>query len=301
MPLVSRPFDPATDLHHVVDFLVTANRLHPRAGYLQLGDLLWRLYQNTVFDPVRHVHLWEDPDGTLLGFAWHEAPDGIIMQVHPELRGGGRLELAMLAWGAAQVDATSSAYDGYLRTRLEDANPAMIASLTTLGFARDDRYLNIMWCSLDDAAIPAQVPPGFKIRAVGSEAEWAARVALHQVVWHPSAVTLAAYERLRQVAWYRPDLDLVVVAPDGTLAAYGICWLDAVNHSGEFEPVGTSPAFRGRGLGKAVIGEGLRRLRAQGAREAYVAAEGDNEAARALYESVGFTTYTREYAYKRPL
>lgn len=90
---------------------------------------------------------------------------------------------------------------------------------------------------------------------------------------------------------------LVVVAPDGTLAAYCICWFDAVNRSGEFEPVGTSTAFRGQGLGKGVMAEGLRRLRQQGARVAYVTALGDNHAAQKLYEAIGFTTYTREYAY----
>ena len=72
-------------------------------------------------------------------------------------------------------------------------------------------------------------------------------------MWYPSKVTLEAYRRMRSVSDYTPELDIVVVAPDGTFAAYCICWLDPVNKIGEFEPVGTRETFRGKGLGKAVM------------------------------------------------
>jgi ribosomal protein S18 acetylase RimI-like enzyme len=136
---------------------------------------------------------------------------------------------------------------------------------------------------------------------VAGEDEWAARVELHRDVWSPSRVTLEAYRRLRAAPIYRPDLDLVVIAPDGTLASYAICWLDAANRSGEFEPVGTRAAFRGQGLGKAVVQEGFRRLRACGARVACVTAVGGNMAAQKLYASAGFQTVTREHLYRKPL
>src|SRR5260370_16364202 len=93
---------------------------------------------------------------------------------------------------------------------------------------------------------------------------------------------------MRGVAGFRADVDLVAVLPDGAFAAYAICWFDPVNHSGLFEPVGTGAAFRRRGLGKAVVCEGLRRLRATGARTAIVCCTGGNAAARALYEAAGF-------------
>lgn len=298
--IASRPFA-ATDLPRIVDFVVAANQQQGESGYLHVGDVLWRLYQNTVFDPAQHVRVWEDADGALVGFAWHEEPDGVVMQVHPPLRGLGVLEPLMIAWGAAHVDTASPAYDGHLWTRLCDTDSTTIATLATAGFERDESYALKMRYSLDEPLVSPQLPPGFSVRAVGGEDEWAARVVLHQEVWRPSAVTLDAYQQLRDVAGYRPDLDLVVVAPDTTFAAYCICWLDRVNRTGEFEPVGTRTAFRGEGLGKAVMREGLRRLREQGVHTAYVTAVGDNDAARRLYEAVGFTTYTREYAYRKPL
>ena len=52
-----------------------------------------------------------------------------------------------------------------------------------------------------------------------------------------------------QTVWpYRADLDCVVEAPDGSLVAYCLAWLDDANRVGELEPVGTHPDYRRRGL-----------------------------------------------------
>ena len=64
------------------------------------------MYQNTVFDVRREVRLWEE-EGELVGFARLEEPDGVVMQVHPRLRGSGSLEREMLEW-AARFDPQSS-------------------------------------------------------------------------------------------------------------------------------------------------------------------------------------------------
>ncbi len=50
-----------------------------------------------------------------------------------------------------------------------------------------------------------------------------------------------------RAAWpYRQDLDCVVEAPDGTIAAYALAWLDEANGVGELEPVGTHAAHQQR-------------------------------------------------------
>src|SRR5438477_11036855 len=106
---------------------------------------------------------------------------------------------------------------------------------------------------------------------------------------------------MRIVPGYTPELDLVALTADGTFASYCICWLDPVNKIGEFEPVGTHSAFRGRGLGKAVMLEGLRRLKAFGMQTAIVCSLGNNEASKRLYESLGLRTYNNRYNYTKPL
>jgi ribosomal protein S18 acetylase RimI-like enzyme len=100
---------------------------------------------------------------------------------------------------------------------------------------------------------------------------------------------------------YRRDLDCVLEAPDGTFAAYVLCWYDDANGVGEFEPVGTHQNYRRRGFGAAVCRYALRRLQEEGGREAIVFATGrpDQRQANALYESVGFRVHTRVLELRR--
>lgn len=87
---------------------------------------------------------------------------------------------------------------------------------------------------------------------------------------------------------YNPNLDIVAVTADGQIGAFCIVWMDSVNRVGLFEPVGTHPDFQRKGLGTAVMLEGLRKMAENGMNQAIVSTFEDNEAAIKLYESVGF-------------
>jgi mycothiol synthase len=268
--------------------------LHP-------GDVVWGMYQNTVFDARREVRLWEE-GGELVGFALLEEPDGVVMQVHPRLRGSGPLEREMLEWAARQ---TREVYGGRagdeLWTRVAEDDPRPDTLLARLGFGWDPDHALKMVRTLDGSLHGHALPYGWTVREVGGEGEWEERVEVHRQVWHPSRVTLEAYRRLRAAPGYDPRLDLVVVAPDGSFGSYCICWFDPQSRTGLFEPLGTRQAHRGKGLGKAVMHEGLRRLRGLGARTALVTAIHDNVAARSLYESVGFESVNRERLYGKKI
>ena len=83
------------------------------------------------------------------------------------------------------------------------------------------------------------------------------------------------------------------MAPDGAVAAFCTVWFDDVSRSGVFEPVGTDPAHQRRGLGKAVMAEGLRRLQRLGATLATVGSYG--EPAHTLYASMGFREFDLQW------
>jgi len=284
----------------MVDFVVAAAD-DGQAGYLHLGDVLWGIYHRAVYDPAHSIRLWEDEQGTLLGFAWHEQPDGVVIQVAPRLRGMGMLEREMIAWGATRVDRADPNSDGNLWTRVHNRDTAMVRLLLGDGWARDEMHTLKMRRHLGPA-IPDRLPgEAFAVRPVGGEKEWPARVALHRAVWPGATMTLASYRRLRAAPHYLPELDLVAVASDGSFAASCICWPDRVNGSGELEPVGTHERFRGQGAGKALMLDALRRLRALGAHTARVTSFGDNAAATRLYTSVGFATFDTERFYREPL
>jgi mycothiol synthase len=244
--------------------------------------------------------LWEDGDG-LAGFAMLEEPDGVLLQVRPGLSGRGSLEGEMLQWAARQTRVVwgEGAGDELWIRAVED--PRLDALLRDLGFEREPDHALKMARGLDGTLPEVELLGGWTVREVGGEDELFDRVEVHREVWHPSRVTFGAYRRLRAAPGYDPRLDLVAVAPDGTFGAYCICWLDAESRTGLFEPVGTRPAYRGRGLARAVVSEGLRRLRALGAESAFVTAINGNEASAGLYASTGFDVVNTEHLYWKKL
>jgi ribosomal protein S18 acetylase RimI-like enzyme len=73
-------------------------------------------------------------------------------------------------------------------------------------------------------------------------------------------------------------------------------WLDEANSSAEFEPVGTHPGYRRRGLARAMMLHGMHRARAAGATHMTVACLGapGHPAARELYYGLGFRELSRD-------
>jgi ribosomal protein S18 acetylase RimI-like enzyme len=170
--------------------------------------------------------------------------------------------------------------------------------MAALGDAGDWTQLNER--DLTDVEQPA-LPAGFRFRTA-DEAGPAAAVRAHLAAWSPSAYTAQGYEDVRQTAAYRGDLHVLVEAPDGTMAASAIMWLDEANKTVEFEPVGTHPGYRRRGLAQAMMLHGMHLARAAGAVHATVVCLGapGHPAARGLYYSLGFRELSRDAPLIKP-
>lgn len=88
---------------------------------------------------------------------------------------------------------------------------------------------------------------------------------------------------------YRPNVDLslkiAVIAPDGNFVAYCGMWYDSEAGYAVIEPVATDPDYRRRGLGKAVVLEGIRRVGQLGAKTALVGSS------QQFYYSIGLRPF----------
>ncbi|KGM32478.1 GNAT family N-acetyltransferase [Inquilinus limosus] len=160
--------------------------------------------------------------------------------------------------------------------------------------ADDGSWVQFNARELTEVPEPA-LPDGFRLLSA-ADVPAADAVRAHRAAWHPSGLTEAAFERVRRTWPYRADLHPLVAAPDGTLAATAIIWLDEATRTAEFEPVGTHRDFRRRGLGTALQLHGMRLARAAGATRMLVACLGApaHPAARNLYYGVGFRPFTRD-------
>lgn len=270
-------------------------------GYCHPGDLAHRIYENLRGrHPVGDlVHVWEAGGavvGTAVCFGFGTAFDVFAA---PSVRGSDR-ELAMLAAAADTtrrlLDATG-APDPWVVTDVWRGDEARVELLSRLGFAEYRVWDHITERPLDDRLPPPRLPPGYRIRAATLDdhrqlAE--ARNAAFAETWSGTQYR----DEVMTKPGYDPERELLVEAPDGRVAAFTVVWIDARNRTGLFEPVGTHPEHQRRGLARALVLHGLAVMAAAGMTTAVVEHEVANEAAAALYRSLGFTIKHQTLGYR---
>ncbi len=221
------------------------------------GDLGWWTAQGGPdADWPSRIGLWER-DGEVVAWGWFNPPGGLDWFVAGDLGGDVEdgLRGAILDWLAERARAhRAAAVD-------PPAGPIELEAWAADGWAEE--------------------------AALGDRGWTATNTALSQFL-QPLDVELDAPRVPDGIPPYRLEHDLVVEAPDGSIAAFTICWLDPAGSIGEFEPVGTHPDHQRRGLGRVIMRAGLRLMREQGLRDALVFSLRANAASEALYRSAGF-------------
>jgi len=97
----------------------------------------------------------------------------------------------------------------------------------------------------------------------------------------------------------RPRRDYVVaVAPDGAVAGYA--GLDVSGDVADVMTVATAPGRRGRGIGRLLLDELVRRATARGVEAVLLEVRADNDAARRLYDRAGFEVISVRRRYYQP-
>jgi len=235
--------------------------------------------------------LWED-DGEIIAIAMPDGgPGEVHLLVHPALT-SPELEEEMLAVAEERLPKVNPDGKRKLFVWASEHDTMRQEILQRHGY-RKDNWPEHQWRRDLDAPIPdVPVPAGFTIRPLGDGLELLERCYASGLGFHNGDIKTAVenrddpqwYRNIQTAPLYRRDLDLVAVAPDGAIAAFCTAWFDDVTRTGVFEPVATVPAYQKRGLGKALLTEGLRRLQRMGATRAFVG--GYSVAANALYRSV---------------
>ena len=252
-----------------------------RAGW-HVGDVAWGLRQHESREDEWSIRLWVE-EGRVAAWAWlkRDGRDHLEYDVHP-----AHPEL---------LDDVLREPRARVTFAFEDDDVAR-AALARHGFTNATTRMHYYVRALDQLPDLPRLPGGFGLRTV-VEADLAERVAVHRDVWAPSRVTESSFAGVRATWPYRETLDCVVEAPDGRFAASTLLWPDDANGVGELEPVGVREEFRRRGLGAAVCTYALHRWREEGGTRAIVYCF--DEAACALYESVGFHRHATLVGYAR--
>lgn len=298
MKLTTRNYQTEEDYWCIREFLREVSLLNDRHDFawslLRWDYWRWHVNENIFQLKLEDVvTLWE-ANGQIVAMLNPDAPGEAFFQIHPRFRDdvsvaemldaaeekltrvreGGKKEL--IGWVNADDDAMKSLFTerGYVRS----------------GFSAEHMRHRPLTQPVPDSVLQE----GYTVRALGDESEYPARSWLSWKVFHPDEPDEKYqgwewYKNVQRVPLYRRDLDIVAVAPDGELAAFCTVWFDDVTRTAVFEPVGTHPNYQKRGLGKAVMSEGLRRARRIGANLATVSSY--STGAHALYHSMGFTEF----------
>lgn len=256
----------------------------------------WHGVANLGDGRLEDIFIWEDAQARIVAVLNQESSGQAFLQVDPDRR-SVELEEEMIA--TAEECLAQEEDDG--RTRLlvlaNEHDSLRQAVLAGRGYQRE------AWAEHQRRRfLPTPVPmlpaaAGYTVRALGDGPELLERCYASGLAFHPDDISHAVgnrahigwYRNIQNAPLYRRDLDLVAIAPDGAVASFCTIWFDDVTRTGAFEPVGTVPAHQRRGLARAVMAEGLRRLQRMGATMAYVgsyALEAHN-----LYAAMGFTEF----------
>ena len=285
MDFSSRDFIGVEDLPIITAFFDEARELvgHNKSP-LHAGDVWWRYGRD---EPEHHqFRLWFEAE-KLIGLGWVMSNTNLEIHLHPSL------EEAEFNFVAREiVDWAKKVCPENIISESIPENRRLIQLLESCEFVLYDYDFLMYEFDLKQAIPDLELPKGFQARHV-LETEFAERVGVHRDAFDSSKFTLERYARVRSMPGYNPNLDLVVSTPENNFASYCIVWLSG--GVGEFEPVGTRAAYRRQGLGRAVILEGFRRLKALGATTALVFSRSKN---RVFYESCGFRVINRFVGYK---
>lgn len=266
----------------------------------------WRWHVNENIHHLRLsdvIFIWETARGQIIAVVNPEDPGEAHFQVHPDWR---TPELMMEMIVAAEQYLAVPASDGRSRLRIwaNEHDRLLQGILMQQGYHKGEWPEYQRHRSLAMPIQAAPLAPGYTVRSLGDRDELPARSYLSWQAFHPDEPDeryegWTWYLNVQRAPLYRRDLDLVAVAPDGELASFCTIWFDDVTRTGTFEPVGTAPAHQRRGLGKAVMCEGLHRLQQLGATLATVGSY--SAGAGALYASAGFTAYELSERWEKSL
>jgi GNAT superfamily N-acetyltransferase len=279
-----------------------AVRLWPRGPHA--GGVGWEAAIEQLPD---ETVLAEDGGGVA---GWAGLSDGeVVLHADPASAEVARTLTEWAVDAAGCRDLTAAVFDG---------DETIRHAVAGAGFAPDADAEPVTGMFRSASPRRAVLPAGYKIRSVRHE-ELDARVQMHRAAWRPATLpwpvgsqpaispeatsrfTAAHYGQVRRTWLYEQSRDLVVEAPDGTLAACCIAWWDPAAGCAEIEPLGVVPGHRGKGLAGAMCLEVAAQVAALGGEQVFINAgpRPDYPAPAGAYLKAGFEVRSRARIYRR--
>ncbi len=291
MPIVMRDFVWSEDFELVHTFLLKLYNLTSK-----LHNWIPTRFENRKFgqcgtkyedEEDNEVKIWMDGK-KIIAITILEGTD-LVINAHPDYKFA---ELEIIQWAEEErrklKDKTVE--ENVLNITTLELDVQRIKLLEKLGYINTG-FVCYSRIRPSDLEIPDyELPEGYEIKQLNMEIDFAEyHEVISSVFKHCSKMTEESARFFTKASFYNPDLDLVVVAPDDSFAAFCTIRLESERIIAEFEPVGTHPNHRKLGLAKAVMLVGLKRLENYQPTVVCIPDAAATAGANKLYDSIGFT------------
>ncbi len=299
MKLTMRPYKNEDDSWRIREFLRQVMLLNNRrelSWHVARWDY-WIWFANPDIEKItleENVFIWETEAGQIAAVLNPEGYGHAFSQIHPDFR-TSELDEEIITVAEEHLATTNKDDHKKLSFWIDSKDKSRQEILTHRGFHKVDspESQEVQHRRLLDEPLPEPlIIPDYIIRSQGDGLELLERCYASGLGFHNDDIHVARdnrdhpnwYHHIQSAPLYRRDLDIIAVASDGSIASFCTIWFDDVTRTAYIEPVATVPAHQRHGLGKAVILEGLQRLKRMGCKVAFVG--GYSQAANALYFSV---------------
>ncbi|MBN2549826.1 MAG: GNAT family N-acetyltransferase [Anaerolineales bacterium] len=295
MKLLKRLYQEEADYWRIRNFLREVFLLNGRIEHswhvARLDYWRWHIVLNIqACKPVEKVTtLWETTEGQIAAVLHPVGWGEIRLHVHPNFR-TPELEEEILVYAEEHLTEKNQTNPPYIYTPVFKDDISRQETLTRRGFNKTEGVA-YHWRRDFDTPLPEPlIPAGFLIRSMGTIEEhpirsWASWRSFHSDEPDENYDgDWSWYQNIQSAPLYRRDLDIVAEAPDGSLASFCTIFFDDFTRSAVCVLVGTAAEYWRRGLGKAVMIEGMRRLQKLGCTRVFATAY--DSPPRPLYRSV---------------
>jgi mycothiol synthase len=253
---------------------------------LQIGDFEEHVQMTAVCDSLR---TWYEKNH-LAAFAYVDEFANLWFEVVPAYLTSS-LEKEIIQWGVQIQEKRNreAGENSTLDANCEAHNQERIDILQRNGFVQQTiRSLQYeLTLKMPIKLVP--FPTGYTWRHVTPADPVEELVALHQLAFCTENMSVDYRLAMMHTPQYEMELDLLAIAPDGSLAGFCICSVEETDRSlGNTDPIGVHPQHQGKGLAKALSTIGINLLAQRGVTRVQTGTSSENLGMQALAYSLGF-------------
>jgi len=239
----------------------------------------------------------------VVGFAFVDHYNNLRYEVDPKYH-STQIENEIVEWGITCMKARNAetGKENTLDASFYKENTWQIAMLDRWGFVHENFRSLRYQRSLSEPIARYVFPQGFSYRCIEGEQEVDALVSMHRAAFGTENMTVEERLAIMSAPQYDREMDLVAMAPNGELAAFCLCEIEAEKeHIGYTDLIGTRPQYQKLGLGKAIITIGLHILKKKGVKFVELGTSSENIAMQRLADALGFEVVSEKLWFSKKI